>query len=174
MQGDNQNSYNHNSGNRHNFYPSSSSTNNNYGEILGNVNQPHHQVHVTIDGGTINNKGCESMCGYKSICRMINKQAVCGCPMGHTGDPSVRCEPLENDPTSANSSNNGCQRHTDCDAKDICLKSVCVDPCADKFQLSHNGQVCGKMAKCLVVEHTPLCGCLDGFSGNPYLECTKM
>lgn len=136
---------------------------------------------------------CRSMCGVNSICRLVLDRPVCGCPEGHTGDPSVRCTPVYS--TSAGNTGGGhqCERHVDCMEYEICAKNKCIDPCKEQEGMSsasviisgdyHNnngrhdgssgykGSICGTNASCLVVGHTPVCKCNQGYFGNPYVAC---
>jgi hypothetical protein len=46
-----------------------------------------------------------------------------------------------------------------------CIEQKCVDPCPG---------TCGANAKCDVRNHSPICTCIDGYTGNPFTECTRI
>ena len=56
----------------------------------------------------------------------------------------------------------GCRSNSDCAPKEACHNTKCVDPCN-----------CGPGAYCEVIQHTPLCYCPEGYSGNPLKRCNK-
>ncbi|CAL8081104.1 unnamed protein product [Orchesella dallaii] len=139
---------------------------------------------------------CKSMCGINSVCRLVLERPVCGCPEGHTGDPSVRCDAtIHKESRRVGKGQGFCERHVDCTESEICAKSKCVDPCKEQDQISttasvitgdfsggsgssssarggkYTGSMCGTNAQCLVVGHTPLCKCNGGYFGNPYVAC---
>ena len=56
----------------------------------------------------------------------------------------------------------GCEANSECAQEEACLNGDCVDPCN-----------CGRNAYCRVFQHTPLCYCPEGYSGNPEVGCEK-
>eukprot|EP00121_Abeoforma_whisleri_P005603 Awhi_evm1s5082 len=56
-----------------------------------------------------------------------------------------------------------CTSDAMCDGDQACIYNECVDPCADS--------PCGIGATCEVINHRPVCSCLNGFSGDPLVEC---
>jgi hypothetical protein len=78
-------------------------------------------------------------------------RAVCTCMEGFEGDPSANCHPE-------------CVINTDCPLDKACLDRKCIDPCA-------SGAVCGLRATCLVRDHTATCACLDGHTGDAFIQC---
>jgi len=58
-----------------------------------------------------------------------------------------------------------CHYNEDCPPHKLCdrLNRVCINPCLEDS--------CGENAQCLAVNHGIECKCLDGFLGNPYVEC---
>ena len=56
----------------------------------------------------------------------------------------------------------GCEANSECAQEEACLNGDCVDPCN-----------CGRDAYCRVFQHTPLCYCPEGYSGNPEVACEK-
>lgn len=91
-----------------------------------------------------------SPCGLNSECKVLNNRAVCSCLQDYLGDPQSGCHPE-------------CEINSDCDSAQACINRKCVDPCA--------GTVCGINALCGVQQHTPICRCLDGFTGNAFHQC---
>lgn len=87
-------------------------------------------------------------CGPNAEC--INGQ--CQCLPEYHGDPYFNCRPE-------------CVLSTDCDQNKACIRRKCVDPCVG---------VCGQNAICLVVNHIPMCSCVQGFSGNAFVGCNPV
>lgn len=56
-----------------------------------------------------------------------------------------------------------CVVHPECPPLLACLKNRCVDPCKG---------TCGINAECRVINHNPICSCLGGFTGDPFVRCT--
>lgn len=56
----------------------------------------------------------------------------------------------------------GCKSNSECPLSQACINGACANPCA-----------CGNNAECSVIRHHPVCYCERGFSGNPYIGCTK-
>ena len=86
---------------------------------------------------------------------MVDHQAVCSCPARTSGDPRQQCRALE------------CVENNDCSPGTSCVKNACVDVC----QLDG---VCGVNAICATINHTPLCSCQPGFTGDPTVGCNKI
>lgn len=143
---------------------------------------------------------CPGMCGLNAECRVVNHNAICSCPRYYAGDAMTRCVPIAigkppmddervspcvPTPCGPNSNcvvQNGnpscsclpefnglppycrpeCTTNTECSNHLACVNKKCVDPCAN---------ACGQNAKCNVFSHTPMCECLDGMVGNPFLYC---
>lgn len=42
------------------------------------------------------------------------------------------------------------------------MKQKCRDPCPG---------ACGSNTECRVVSHTPMCVCLNGYTGDPFTQC---
>lgn len=95
-------------------------------------------------------KPCEpSPCGMNAICKEQNGAGSCSCISDYVGNPYEGCRPE-------------CVRDSDCQADLACVRSKCQNPCPG---------ICGMNANCQVVHHNPVCTCLTGFSGNPYVQC---
>lgn len=91
-----------------------------------------------------------SPCGINSECKLLNHRAVCSCLPGYLGDPQSGCRAE-------------CDINSDCGTAQACINHKCIDPCA--------GTVCGINAICRVQQHTPICACLDGFTGDAFRQC---
>lgn len=87
-------------------------------------------------------------CGPNSQCREINGQAVCSCIQGYIGSPPT-CRPE-------------CVTNADCPQTEACSNQKCRDPCIG---------TCGISAKCMVVNHNPICSCLPQYTGDPFVRC---
>lgn len=90
-----------------------------------------------------------SPCGPNSHCRENNEQAVCSCLPTFIGSPPG-CRPE-------------CILSSECPLDKACINNKCGDPCPN---------VCGTNAQCHVRNHSPICTCLNGFSGNPFASCS--
>lgn len=55
-----------------------------------------------------------------------------------------------------------CTINAECASTLACINQRCGDPCAN---------VCGYNAQCSVINHTPVCSCLPGFTGDPFTQC---
>lgn len=89
-----------------------------------------------------------SPCGPNSQCRVVNQQAVCSCLPEYTGSPPG-CRPE-------------CTVSMECPLNKACINQKCVDPCPG---------TCGINAKCEVKNHSPICSCQSGHTGDPFTRC---
>lgn len=89
-----------------------------------------------------------SPCGPYSQCREVNKQAICSCLPTYIGSPPS-CRPE-------------CTTSSECAYDKACVNQKCVDPCPG---------TCGINAKCQVINHSPICSCLPGNTGDPFTRC---
>lgn len=89
-----------------------------------------------------------SPCGANAECRVQGSNAQCSCLSGFIGTPP-NCRPE-------------CVSNSDCPMNLACLNQKCRDPCPG---------VCGSNAECYVINHTPMCTCLAGQTGNPFVSC---
>lgn len=89
-----------------------------------------------------------SPCGPNSQCREINNQAVCSCLPNYFGSPPG-CRPE-------------CVVSSDCGYDKSCENQKCVDPCIGK---------CGQNARCRVNNHSPICYCNEGYTGDAFSRC---
>jgi hypothetical protein len=89
-----------------------------------------------------------SPCGPFSQCRVSNGHAVCSCQTSYIGAPPS-CRPE-------------CTVSTDCMQDRACINQKCRDPCPG---------TCGLNARCNVINHNPICSCLPGFQGDPFVRC---
>lgn len=88
-------------------------------------------------------------CGTNAICRERDGIAVCQCTSNYVGNPYLACRPE-------------CVINPDCPSNLMCVRNKCTNPCAG---------VCGQNAECSVVNHQPMCTCLPGYSGDPFVSC---
>lgn len=89
-----------------------------------------------------------SPCGPFSECRDINGQASCACLSTYIGTPP-NCRPE-------------CTINSECSTNQACIQRKCRNPCDG---------VCGVQATCSIHQHTPICSCLTGFTGDPFVMC---
>lgn len=89
-----------------------------------------------------------SPCGPNSQCREVNEQAVCSCLPTFIGSPPG-CRPE-------------CTVSSECPLDKACINQKCSDPCPG---------VCGLNAKCAIVNHSPICSCQTGHTGDPFTRC---
>jgi len=92
-----------------------------------------------------------SPCGPNSICRELNEQAVCTCAPEFLGSPPL-CRPE-------------CTLSSDCRQNEACANQKCRDPCPG---------TCGIQARCMVVNHNPVCSCPESYTGDPFIRCDIM
>lgn len=93
-----------------------------------------------------------SPCGANAICTEKNGAGSCTCMQNYRGDPYISCRP-------------NCLSNSDCPRHKSCVNTKCVDPCIDN---------CGLNAECRVNFHSPVCYCLNGYTGNPTQICHKI
>lgn len=142
---------------------------------------------------------CSGSCGVLASCAVINHIPICTCPEGYTGDPFRYCEvkppkvePIADDkdlcnpfPCGANAQcanslctclpgyhgdpYSGCRPEcvlsTDCSKDKACIRNKCVNPCPG---------TCGQNAECNVINHIPMCVCLQGYTGNAFFTCSPI
>lgn len=89
-----------------------------------------------------------SPCGSNSQCREVNGQAVCSCLPTYLGSPPG-CRPE-------------CVLSSECPQAKSCDNQKCIDPCPG---------ICGTNAICRVNNHSPICSCTIGFTGDPFTRC---
>ncbi len=88
-------------------------------------------------------------CGSYSECRVTNNQAVCSCLPGYYGNP---CRPE-------------CVASSDCPNDRACINQKCQDPCPGS---------CGVDAQCEIKDHNPICFCVKGTTGDPFVRCERI
>lgn len=142
---------------------------------------------------------CPGSCGVAANCQVVNHNPICSCPPIFTGDPFVRCTPAQERPEKPKNpcqpspcgANSQCQVINDspscsclpeflgnppncrpecvsngeCASHLACFNRKCQDPCRGS---------CGSNAECFVINHTPTCSCLNGFTGDPFVQCQIM
>lgn len=89
-----------------------------------------------------------SPCGPYSECREVSNHAVCSCQKNYIGSPPA-CKPE-------------CMVSSECSQDKTCINQKCVDPCPG---------TCGQNARCHVTNHSPICSCSPGFTGDPFIRC---
>lgn len=92
-----------------------------------------------------------SPCGPNSQCKEISGQAVCSCLPTYVGTPPG-CRPE-------------CVASSECPTQLACKDYKCINPCPSP---------CGLNTKCVVVNHSPICSCMPGYSGDPFTTCTPI
>lgn len=97
---------------------------------------------------TIRHPCMKSPCGPYSQCHSIDNRAVCSCLSGYFGKPPY-CHPE-------------CISSSDCPRDKSCSNQFCIDPCPG---------ICGYNARCQVVNHSPVCNCKNGYTGDPFVRC---
>lgn len=89
-----------------------------------------------------------SPCGPYSQCRDIGGAPSCSCLVGYTGS-APNCRPE-------------CTVNSECQSNLACMREKCKDPCPGS---------CGIGAQCNVINHTPMCTCPEGYTGDPFRNC---
>ena len=106
-----------------------------------------HSFHIAVVPQNVN--PCQpSPCGPNSQCREINNQAVCSCLPTYIGSPPG-CRPE-------------CVVSSECSYDKACTNQKCTDPCIG---------TCGLNSKCRVNNHSPICYCQDGYTGDAFTRC---
>lgn len=90
-----------------------------------------------------------SPCGANALCKERNGAGSCICLPEYFGDPYTGCRPE-------------CITNTDCDRSRACVNNKCTDPCVG---------TCGINAECKVINHSPSCSCISGYTGDPGSRC---
>ena len=91
-----------------------------------------------------------SPCGTNAQCRQQSGQAICQCIRDYQGDPLIGCKPE-------------CLLSFDCPQDKACINSKCKDPCPG---------TCGINAECQVSNHNAICKCHEGYTGDPFAQCS--
>jgi len=89
-----------------------------------------------------------SPCGPNAECRRIGDSPSCSCRPGYFGSPP-NCRPE-------------CTINAECSSNRACMQLKCRDPCPGS---------CGINAQCNVINHTPICTCVEGYTGDPFTSC---
>jgi len=89
-----------------------------------------------------------SPCGPNSVCQVRGESPACSCLQNYIGSPP-NCRPE-------------CTINPECSSNLACVNQKCSDPCPGS---------CGTNARCNVVNHTPVCSCNSGFTGDPFIGC---
>lgn len=123
-----------------------------------NIIQPSRYFHSAISFDTdddfsvedeVEQNSCQpSPCGPNSQCREINNQAVCSCLPNFFGSPPA-CRPE-------------CTVSSECSLDKACVNNKCIDPCIGS---------CGLNSNCQVINHSPICSCKIGHTGDPFTIC---
>lgn len=90
-----------------------------------------------------------SPCGPYSECRDIGGAPSCSCLANYFGSPP-NCRPE-------------CTVNSDCPSDRACIRQKCTNPCPGS---------CGLSSQCTVFNHIPVCTCLEGFTGDPFSNCS--
>lgn len=112
---------------------------------------------VCINGQCIN--PCEGACGVNSICKVVDRKAVCSCPYGYEYAQNdkyckkkvVSC--INNYDCNGDVCHNGqcftpCKNISHCDPGEVCIKNYCMNQCKNHAECSI-GQACVE-GKCLI------------------------
>lgn len=87
-------------------------------------------------------------CGPNSQCVANGDSPSCSCLPSFIGAPP-NCRPE-------------CVSNGDCSGNLACIRQKCRDPCPGS---------CGQNAQCYVINHSPTCSCISGFTGDPFVQC---
>lgn len=89
-----------------------------------------------------------SPCGPNSKCNNANGLAICTCLPNFIGSPpNCRAE---------------CVVNNQCPLDLACINQKCTSPCPN---------TCGINTQCKVINHSPICICNLGFTGDPFIRC---
>ena len=105
-----------------------------------------------IEEGTLrpipSNPCTPTPCGPSSQCQVDSGQAQCGCLPNMIGS-APNCRPE-------------CLVSSDCPSQSTCINQKCIDPCSG---------TCASNSDCRVVNHSPVCTCTVGYTGNGFTDC---
>ena len=87
-------------------------------------------------------------CGPNSQCQIASGQAQCSCLFNMIG-AAPNCRPE-------------CLDSSDCQSTQTCLNQRCIDPCPG---------LCGANTDCRVLNHSPFCSCIQGYTGDAFSDC---
>lgn len=90
-----------------------------------------------------------SPCGPNAVCRSRGNTPTCSCLPSYIGRPP-NCRPE-------------CTNNAECPGHLACQNEKCRDPCPGS---------CGLHTTCVVIKHSPVCSCLEGFTGDPFNGCS--
>lgn len=90
-----------------------------------------------------------SPCGPNAQCQVVNDSPSCSCMPEFVGTPPS-CRPE-------------CISNSECPSQMACINRKCRDPCPGS---------CHSLATCNVINHVPVCTCRDGYTGDPFVQCT--
>lgn len=96
----------------------------------------------------VTNPCIPSPCGPNAECRNVGNNPSCSCLPSFIGSPP-NCRPE-------------CMIHSDCPSDRACINTKCQDPCLGS---------CGISASCNVLNHIPICTCIEGYVGDPFSIC---
>ena len=91
-----------------------------------------------------------SPCGPNSQCQVSGNEASCLCFPNYVGSPP-NCRPE-------------CIINPDCSTNQACINNKCTDPCTG---------TCGLNAQCAVISHAVTCTCIQGYTGNAFIQCLE-
>lgn len=103
---------------------------------------------IEIEREEIRDPCLPSPCGPNAECRNVNGVPSCSCLATFIGQPP-NCRPE-------------CTINSECPSQQACINQKCRDPCPG---------ACGLNTVCRVINHTPTCLCIDGYVGNPFINC---
>lgn len=89
-----------------------------------------------------------SPCGPYAECQNIGGLPSCACLSTYIGSPP-NCRPE-------------CTVNSDCSSNNACIQQKCKDPCPGS---------CGIMSECKILDHIPICFCVNGYTGDPFRSC---
>lgn len=133
-------------------------------------------------------------CGVNARCQAVDHSHRCFCLDGYVGNPWVQCvrgmindsdeRPLRNisydtfisfseiqvppptPPPPPFTPRPECRQDDECPHNRACFDHTCQDPCVVRHP-------CGVNTKCETERHVPVCSCLQGYVGNPLVQCLK-
>lgn len=92
-----------------------------------------------------------SPCGPNANCQVRGESPACSCLPNYIGSPP-NCRPE-------------CTINPECSSQLACINQRCSDPCPGS---------CGYNAQCSVINHTPVCSCTAGHTGDPFTGCSPV
>lgn len=118
------------------------------------------ETHMACHDRVCKNPCINEICSKNAKCTVKMHVPTCECERNYTGNPFIECTPVRK---FLRNTSFECTADDDCSANSTCIDHVCKNPC--------NGTKCGVHAECNVSNHSAICSCRAGYTGEPHRAC---